>query len=177
MTDETATEPAGDPTTANSESRGLPPIIARAQYIKDLSFEAPTTPGIFSLMQEKQPDININLDVNAHPIQDDMYEVVIHVRVRCKVDDSVAFICELSYGGLFSINVPPEHRQPVILIECPRLLFPFVRQIIADASRDGGFPPLMLAPVDFVMLYQQKMQELAAQNAQAGDDAGEQAAD
>jgi preprotein translocase subunit SecB len=131
-----------------------PPIQINAQYIKDLSFEAPSTPGILSKMQQEAPDVTINVDVNAHPVQDSLFEVQLHIRAACEVSNETAFISELVYGGLFTINVPPEHLQPILLIECPRLLFPFARNIIADTSRDGGFPPLMMAPVDFVAMFQ-----------------------
>ncbi len=146
-----------------------PPIIINAQYIKDLSFEAPTTPGIFGMMQQQQPDITININVNAQPLQDNLFEVVLQVHSDCKVGETVAFIMELSYGGLFNINVEREHLQPVLLIEGPRLLFPFVRYIIADTTRDGGFPPLMMGQVDFVAMFQDELNKQGAQN-QAPED-------
>jgi len=133
-----------------------PPIQINAQYIKDLSFESPSTPGILSKMQHDAPDVNINVNVNAHNIQDVLFEVQIHIRASCNVGEETAFISELVYGGLFKINVPPEHLQAILLIECPRLLFPFARNIIADTTRDGGFPPLMIAPVDFVSMFQKQ---------------------
>lgn len=143
----------------------LPPIVAKAQYIKDLSFEAPAAPGVFALLANRQPDISINLDVQVSPVPDGSFDVALHVKINCKVGDMTGFVLELAYAGLFALNVPEEHRQPVLLIECPRLLFPFVRQIIADVSRDGGFPPLMLAPVDFAGLYHQKLMEQQAASA------------
>jgi len=148
------------------------PITINAQFIKDLSFEAPAAPGIFSLMQESQPDINVNVNVNASPLQDNVFEVVLEFQAECKIKEQIAFIFELEYAGVFTLNVPDEHMQPVLLIECPRLLFPFARNILADISRDGGFPPLMLGPVDFAAMFQARLQEL--QKAQAGD--GEAAA-
>ena len=151
MSDKTEKPKAEQPAAA------LPPIQINAQYIKDLSFEAPSTPGIFAKLQKEAPDVTINVDVNAHPIQDHMFEVQLHIRATCKVGEDTAFISELVYGGLFTINVPEEHLQAMLLIECPRLLFPFARNIIADSSRDGGFPPLMLAPVDFVAMFQNQI--------------------
>lgn len=142
------------------------PIVINAQFIKDLSFEAPSAPGIFSLMQESPPDINVNINVNANPLQDNIFEVIIEFQAECKVKEQVAFILELEYAGVFTLNVPEEHLQPILLIECPRLLFPFARNILADTSRDGGFPPLMLGPVDFGAMFQAKLQEL--EKAQAG---------
>lgn len=150
----TPKEPAAEKEPATEEAVAAPPIQINAQYIKDLSFEAPSTPGIFSKMQQEAPDVTINVDVNAHGVQDNIYEVQLHIRASCLVSGDTAFISELVYGGLFTINVPQEHLQPMLLIECPRLLFPFARNIVADTTRDGGFPPLMLAPVDFVAMFQ-----------------------
>ncbi len=141
-------------------------IIINAQFIKDLSFEAPAAPGIFSLMQESPPDINVNINVSANPLQDKVFEVIIEFQAECKVKEQVAFILELEYAGVFTLNVPDEHLQPILLVECPRLLFPFARNILADVSRDGGFPPLMLGPVDFAAMFQAQLKEI--QKAQAG---------
>jgi preprotein translocase subunit SecB len=139
-----------------------------SQYIKDLSFEAPNGPKAFLAMQKTQPTITVNLDVQATTFQDppNAYEVTIHIKAECKVDDMVGFIAELAYAGLFTVNVPKEHLQPVLLIECPRLLFPFARNILADVTRDGGFPPLMLGMMDFAALYQARIAELAKQQGQ-----------
>lgn len=145
--------------TQNDSTAAEPPIQINAQYIKDFSFEAPSTPGILSTMQQTAPDVSINVNVNAHNIQGGLFEVQLHIRASCEVADEIAFISELVYGGLFKINVPSEHLQAILLIECPRLLFPFARNIIADATRDGGFPPLMIAPVDFVAMFQKQSNE------------------
>jgi preprotein translocase subunit SecB len=173
---EPKTEGAGEPQAAPASDADAtaqpsePPITINGQYIKDLSFEAPTAPGIFGLMQEQEPRINVNIDVNAQPMQDEIFEVVLHVKADCKVGETIAFIVELAYGGLFTLKVPPEHLQPILLVECPRLLFPYVRYIVSDATRDGGFPPLLLGPVDFVAMYQnQVQQQQAAQAADAGE--------
>ncbi len=157
-----AEEPKTEEPKTEEGATNAAPIQINAQYIKDLSFEAPATPGIFSKMQQESPDVTINVDVNAHPIQDKLFEVQIHIRATCEVGDETAFISELVYGGLFTINVPAEHMQPMLLIECPRLLFPFARNIIADTTRDGGFPPLMMAPVDFVAMFQNQAKAAAA---------------
>ncbi|MCG8510712.1 MAG: protein-export chaperone SecB [Rhodospirillales bacterium] len=142
------------------------PIAIIAQYIKDLSFEVPSAPGIFAEMQNEQPEISVNIDVKANPIQESVFEIVLHIEAQCKIGESSAFVCELAYGGLFAVTVPAEHLQAILLIECPRLLFPFARNIVADATRDGGFPPLMLAPVDFVSMYQNQIAQQAAQQQQ-----------
>ncbi|MCB2102757.1 MAG: protein-export chaperone SecB [Rhodobacterales bacterium] len=164
MTGET---PTPDAAGGAQHQQAGPPVAILAQYIKDMSFEAPSAPGIFAQMQQEQPDISVGLDVNANRQQDGTFEVVLQANVSCKAGVATAFLMELTYGGLFRVNVPDEHLQAILLIECPRLLFPFVRAIIADSTRDGGFPPLMLAPVDFVAMFQNKMQEMAAAQAQA----------
>ncbi len=142
------------------------PLVVNAQYVKDLSFEAPNTPGIFADLGRSAPEIPITIDVQAQKLADDMFEVAIHLNVESKVGDKVAFLVELVYAGVFTVNVPAEHVQPVVLIECPRMLFPFARNIIADVTRDGGFPPLMLQPLDFAVLYHQRMTQQDQQEQQ-----------
>jgi preprotein translocase subunit SecB len=142
-----------------------PPLQVNAQYVKDLSFEVPGAPQIFIEMQGQTPDIPIHVDVNASGVGPDLYEVVLHLRIETKLETKPLFILELDYAGLFTLNVPEEQVHPVLLIECPRLLFPFARAIVGDLTRDGGFPPLMLQPLDFVALYRARLEELAAQEA------------
>ena len=151
-----------------AQERAQPPILIQAQYLKDLSFEAPGAPGIFSLLQKNKPDIQIRVDVHANTLAENSHEVILHLRADCKVADSVAFVVELSYAGLFTLNVPDEHRRPVLMIECPRLLFPYARKIVADATLEGGFLPLMLAPLDFVQLYQRQQPESTTEKSVAG---------
>ena len=178
MSDQTESPAAGEATAGDTEPAGeaKPPLAVSAQYIKDLSFEAPNTPAVLGRMQRETPEIGINIDVRATGLQDGIYEVVLHIKSECKIADTVAFIVELSYGGVFSINVPAEQIQPVLLIECPRLLFPFARNIVADATRDGGFPPLMLGPVDFISMYrnqlQKQQQDATGEGGAPGADAG-----
>ncbi|MCH7865840.1 MAG: protein-export chaperone SecB [Proteobacteria bacterium] len=148
-----------DPGQAEQET-SEPPITINVQYIKDLSFEAPTAPGIFSALQTQQPDITVNINVGANPLQDKVFEVVLEINAECKIEKQIGFILELDYAGVFTLNIPDEHLQAVLLIECPRLIFPFARNILAEVSRDGGFPPLMLGPVDFAAMFQAKLQEL-----------------
>ena len=145
-----------------AEQQAPPPIVINGQYIKDLSFEAPSAPGVFAELQKGAPEIAINVDVNAQPLQDNNFEVALHIRAECKAGETTAFLLEVAYGGLFALNVPQEHLQPVLLIECPRLLFPFVRHLMAVVTREGGFPPLLLGPVDFVAMYQANLQQEAA---------------
>lgn len=138
------------------------PLTIHSQYIKDLSFESPAAPGVFQRLQAQNTNIQVNVNVQAHGIAEKTYEVVLTITSECKTGDLTAFVLELSYGGVFGVNVGNDMLQPVLLIECPRLLFPFARHIIATATRDGGFPPLMLGPVDFVALYQRMITESQA---------------
>lgn len=145
-----------------------PALVINGQYIKDFSFEAPNTPEVFNLLQTEMPNIQVDIDVQGEGKGENLFEVILKVRAEAQVKEDAAYICELSYAGLFSINVPPEHLGPVLLIECPLILFPFLRRIIADTTGDGGFAPLMLSPVDFAALYQQRvMQAQAAADADA----------
>lgn len=151
---------AGQPQDADQDAAPeAPPLVVHGQYIKDLSFEAPGAPAVFAQLAEQQPDIDIHVSVQARKLEGDNFESVVQITATCKAGDATAFIVELSYGGVFSVNVNPDLLRPVLLIECPRLLFPFARHILANATRDGGFMPLMLAPVDFVALYQRHEQQ------------------
>jgi preprotein translocase subunit SecB len=137
--------------------QGIAPIVVRAQYLKDLSFESPGAPGTLSTMSE-EPEVNINVNVEAQKLSDNDYEVALHLDVTANHNEQTIFIVEVVYAGLFTLTgVPEEAIQPVVLVEAPRLLFPFARNIVADATREGAFPPLMIQPVDFVGLYQQHM--------------------
>lgn len=135
-----------------------------AQYVKDYSFENPRAP--MSLQgQQEQPEINISVNVNAQGLGETEYEVSIKLEAEAKTKEDVLFNVELLYAGVFRITgVPAEHVHPVVLIECPRLLFPFARQIVAEGTRDGGFPPLMIDPVDFAALYRQRLEQEQADN-------------
>ena len=130
-------------------------ITIHTQYIKDLSFENPNAPESVALQQ--QPKINIDVDVEARTTQDQkLHEVTVKINVKADVADKVAFIAELQYGAVVTLNVADEHRLPVLLIEVPRMLFPYVRKIISDLTADGGFPPLMMQQIDFADLFRKK---------------------
>ena len=149
-----------------TEQEQAPQLSVLAQYIKDFSFENPNAPK--SMAGGQQPDINIQINVNATPIADNDIEVVLALNGKAEVAGSVMFSFELEFGGVFRIvNVPQESLDAVVLIECPRLLFPFAREIIATTVRNGGFPPLLLDPVDFVQLYRQKMAQMPPAEAPA----------
>ena len=137
-------------------------LAVKAQYVKDLSFENPSAPG--GLMEiEEEPEIDVNVNVEVGKLNAEDYEVALTIGVDAKSGDTQLFICELSYAGVFGIGptVPEEHHPPILLIECARLLFPFARAIIADATREGGFQPLLLQPLDFAALYQSQMDQQA----------------
>lgn len=144
-----------------NETQQMPPIVVTAQYIKDFSFEVPGAPAIFVELANGQPDLSVRVDLNAVPMGGNNFEVSLQLAVDAKVGDKMAFMVELTYGGLFTVNVPEEHLQPVLLIEAPRLLFPFARAIISDATSNGGLPPLMLQPIDFAMLYRSRIEQMA----------------
>jgi len=147
----------GGPVEA-AASNSAPQLMVLAQYTKDLSFENPNAPG--SLQQTTQPQIGISVNVVTTPLSDTDIEVTLRLEGKAEAAGSVMFNIELQYAGVFRIqNVPPEQVQPLVLIECPRLLFPFAREIIATSVRNGGFPPLMLDPIDFAQMFQQKLAE------------------
>ncbi len=172
---ETAPPAAGQP---------IQPLTVNIQYVKDLSFEVPNAPEIYSTLRS-QPNVSINLDVQARRIQEgqDVFEVILQIKAEATeaqppiangqaangqdanaqpgsspaVGGRPVFIAELSYAGVFTLNGVPENTvEPVLLVECPRLLFPYARNILADVTRDGGFPPVLLQPIDFVSLWQSR---------------------
>lgn len=133
---------------------GAPGIVVNVQYVKDLSFENPNAPQSLAATQTR-PQIEVNVDVQARGAAPNVFEVALRITATAKQGETVAFVVELLYAGVFTLqNIPQEQLELVLLIECPRLLFPFARRVIADATRDGGFPPLMMEPIDFVQLYQ-----------------------
>ena len=129
-----------------------PQVATIAQYIKDLSVESPSSPQAFQW--QAQPQLEVQFNINVEKIADDVHEVVLKIEVSARSDQGVHFLIDLSYAGLYGLrNIPEEALPPFLLIEAPRLLFPFARQIIADASQNTGFPPLLLDPIDFAAAY------------------------
>jgi preprotein translocase subunit SecB len=127
-------------------------LIVNAQYIKDLSFENPRAPQSLTL-QAAAPAVDINVDVNAHNLTPDTYEVVLTIKATAKTNGEALFLLELAYGAVVTArNVARDHLPAILLVETPRLMFPFARNIVAEATRDGGFPPLMINPIDFTEL-------------------------
>jgi preprotein translocase subunit SecB len=146
-----------------------PVLIINAQYVRDLSFENPRAPE--SLMgQNAPPEVGVEIDVKARQISLELFEVVLSFQVQARTGDDVAFLIELDYGAVLTIrNAAPEMIAALLLVEAPRILFPFARAIISNATRDGGFPPLLLNPVDFADLQRRKAQQAqqASDTAQA----------
>jgi preprotein translocase subunit SecB len=141
----------------------LPQLNVLTQYIKDFSFENPNAPRSLTPPQQP-PAINIQINVNVKTLAEADYEVELKIEGKADSAGSVLFGFDLTYAGVFRIqNVAQENLHPLVMIECPRLLFPFAREIVATAVRDGGFPPLLIDPIDFVGLYRQKMGELNPQ--------------
>ena len=149
---------------ADTGNEALPQLNVLAQYSKDFSFENPNAPKSLG-PQEQGPNINIQVNVNAKQLAEGEFEVNLLLEGSAQGKDMLLFKFELDYAGIFRVrNIPEAELHAVVMIECPRLLFPFARQIIADAVRDGGFPPLFIDPIDFVALYRQRVSEMQAAN-------------
>jgi len=142
---------------SQSSEQALPQVLINAQYIKDVSFEGPATPQIFGKIKAA-PKIDLALDVKVKDLGDIGFEVSLNVNAKALVEDETAFIVELEYAGLFTLKDlhNDEQKEQILLIYCPSLLFPFARRVIADITRDGGYQPLMINPIDFAALYLQQ---------------------
>lgn len=154
-------KPNGDEPGASTQAQ----LNILAQYVKDLSFESPGAPQTLQGPGEN-PQLQVGVNVTGGERGEDLYEVIVHLEAHAKSDAGVIYNVELDFGAMFRIkNVPEDYLQPVMFVDCPTLIFPFVRRVIADVVRDGGFPPLMLDPIDFGRLYAQNL---------AKDEGGEQ---
>jgi preprotein translocase subunit SecB len=153
---------------ANGEDT-QPQVGMVAQYVKDLSFENPNAPAVYNW--QNQPQIDVQFNIGTQQVAEDLHESALKIEITASGAEGVAFKLELLYGGLFALkNVPADALQPFLLGEAPRLLFPFARRVVADAVRDGGFPPLMLDPIDFNALYFSQLQQ---QGGLMGEPAGQ----
>ncbi|PWB84526.1 MAG: protein-export chaperone SecB [Methylocystaceae bacterium] len=142
--------------TNGSGANGAPSLNVLVQYVRDLSFENPNAPRSLG-PRDKAPDIGIQVNVNAKQLAPTDFEVSVSLDASAGEGADVLFKLDLDYAGVFRlVNIPAEQIHPIVMIECPRLLFPFIRQIVADATRNGGFPPLYVDPIDFLALYQQR---------------------
>ncbi len=156
----------------------VPPLVVNIQYVKDLSFEVPGAPAIYTALKAP-PRVDINLDVQARRVQEGQNIFEVTLAIRAEATDAApangnsgtrVFLAEMAYGGIFTLTgIPDNAIEPVLLVECPRVLFPFARNILADITRDGGFPPVLLQPIDFVALWQSRraQAEAAGQSAPA----------
>ena len=151
----------------SGEANEGPQAATLAQYIKDLSIENPNSPQVYQW--QETPRVDVQFNINVERVSDELHEVVIKLEVGARSDSGVQFLVELSYAGLFGLrNVPDEALGPFLLVEAPRLLFPFARQIIAEATQNTGFPPLLLDGIDFGSAYLQQLQAQAEAQGQAG---------
>ena len=133
-------------------------------YVRDLSLEAPNVPHIF--MESETPEVAIQLSTQAAPVADGLFESVVGVTVTAKIGEKTVFLVEVKQAGLFRIeNVPAQDLDPILGIACPNILFPFVREVVADAVNRAGFPPVLLAPVNFEAVYQQRVADAQARAA------------
>ncbi len=159
------------PLTADQD--GQPQVNALAQYIKDLSVENPSAPQVFQWQGAPQLDVQFNLNVNR--MSDEVHEVVLRIELKAASDQGAHFLVDLTYGGLFGLlNIPEDALAPFLLVEGPRLLFPFARQIVADAVQNLGFPPVLLDPIDFAAAYMAQV-DAAEQAGQDGQPQSETA--
>ncbi|MBO9622394.1 MAG: protein-export chaperone SecB [Sphingomonas sp.] len=157
----------GEPAGNGADTTPAAGVIS--QYVKDLSFENPNAPAIYQ--SQVAPAIDVQFNIGSGQVGDDVYEVVLKIEVRATADNQTAFLVDLSFAGLFALrNIPQEQLDPFLLGEAPRILFPFARRVLADAVRDGGFPPLLLEPIDFGGIYMQ--QRAQAELGQSGEPAG-----
>jgi preprotein translocase subunit SecB len=157
--DTTGNGVGGTPTTSPSEPQQL---ILNAQYIKDLSFENPRAPQTL-IQQTAQPDVEINVDVKARNLGPEVFEVVLTINVTARAQGEPVFLVELAYGSVVTVkNTPAERIPALLLVETPRIVFPFARAVIANATRDGGFPPLMINPIDFAELLRRQQADAQA---------------
>jgi preprotein translocase subunit SecB len=155
-------------------AQGQPHLTIHSQYVRDFSFESPNAPAVLGELKEG-PEIQISLDSSARRFKDRLFEVVLKLKVTSTIGERTGFIAELEYGGLVSISdsVPDERVESMLMVDASTQLFPFARQIIAEATRNGGFPPLLVNPIDFNELLQQKKAQQAQEGSStvSGDDA------
>ncbi len=149
-------------TEETNNNQQLPALMIHSQYIKDMSLEIPLAPEIFQEMN-KNPDIHVDISMNNKSLENNVYNVTLTAKIDADLGEKKLFIVELSYAAVVSINVPAEHLEPILYIELPRLLFPYVRSIISNSLSAAGLPPIMLNPIDFVSLYNAKKAQEAEQ--------------
>lgn len=167
MADQDTTTPTAE---GNDETQAAMAQAATiAQYIKDFSAESPSTPQVFQW--QTQPTLDVQFGINGNKVADDVHEVILKIDVTAKSDNGTHFIIDLSYAGLFAFrNFPDDALPPFLLVEAPRLLFPFARQIVAETIQNLGFPPVLLDPIDFASAYVAQMDSQQQAQGQPGGD-------
>ncbi len=135
------------------QEQSAPAIMINTQYIKDMSLEIPHAPEIFREITA-QPQLDIKVDIDTKHLQDNFFNVSLHFVLNGDVNDKKLFILELEYAGVVALNIPQEHLEPVLMVEIPRMLFPFARSVITNTLVSGGLPPFMINPIDFVAMYE-----------------------
>lgn len=164
MADETKTDET-DAAPAAEIQAAQPTVKMLAHFVRDLSFE--NVGAREGTQADGQPEINVNVGMDAKGIADNRYLINMKVNATAKTGEAMRFLVELEYSGVFQIdNAPESHLHPILFIECPRQLLPFTRRVVADVTRDGGYPPLMLDNVDFATLYRQRIEQLRAEKAE-----------
>ena len=156
---------------ATTVSDSTPVFQIQRIYVKDLSLEQPNSPQI--LFEQVQPQVDINLGLNASPVADGLYEVTVTATVTTKAGDKTLFLVEAKQAGIFELrNIPAEQLQPIIGIACPQIVYPYLRATVSDLCTRAGFPPVLLAEVNFQAMYEAQQQAQQAQAAGAGNGAG-----
>ena len=169
MADQDSSTPINGDGDQADQPDNQPQVAALAQYVKDLSVENPSAPQVYQWGEQPQLDVQFNINVNK--VADEVHEVVLKIDASARSAGGVHFVIDLSYGGIFALrNIPEEALAPFLLVEAPRLLFPFARQVIAASTSEAGFPPLMLDPIDFASIYMAQSQ--AAQEQELGGGEG-----
>ena len=150
------------------------PLVIHSQYIKDFSFENPNAPEIFGTMTEQTPSLNITLDVQPRQLGKRSYEIVLTLRVQAEVQEKTTFLVELDYAGVAQVadSVPENEVERLLMIETPRYFFPFARNVLASITRDGGFPPLVINPIDFEQFYERHKKNALKAAPDAADNVG-----
>ena len=172
MAEQEGANGGGEQPAGNGDN--LPQVGVIAQYVKDFSFENPNAPSVYQW--QSQPQMDVQFNIGSAPVGQDVHEVALKIDISAKHPEGTSFQIELVYAGLFALrNIPQEQLQPFLLAEAPRILFPFARRIISDATIDSGFPPLLLDPIDFAGLYMQRaaQQQAEGSGGVAGDVTGQ----
>lgn len=169
---DTSPAPTSDPVANGAINPDEAPQVAVvAQYVKDMSTENPSAPGVFQW--QSQPTLDVQFNINVNRVADEFHEVVLKITVKAASEQGTHFFVDLAYGGLFGLrNVAEEALPPFLLIEAPRLLFPFARQVVAEQVQSMGFPPVLLDPIDFAQVYMAQVEAAQASETAGSDETG-----